>query len=194
MIKKFIASAIMFSTLAAAGPASATVYELYFLENQGTLTIDTEKAIGSWVNANLNATFSGAGLANFSANASPNGGNFPLAPFSSDIVISADSTYTAGGIVYRPNQVHQQKLLVEGDKGFNLWSWWGTPDCPNCQYIGDQKGVAYGIHASPSSSSSGGTDVPEPGVMGLMGLGVLGMAFGRRRRTKVNLNMAPALA
>lgn len=33
-----------------------------------------------------------------------------------------------------------------------------------------------------SSSSTGGTDVPEPGMLGLMGLGFIGLAIARRRR------------
>jgi hypothetical protein len=35
-----------------------------------------------------------------------------------------------------------------------------------------------------SSSSSGGTDVPEPGMLGMMGLGLLGLAYARRRKAR----------
>ncbi|NMN03925.1 MULTISPECIES: PEP-CTERM sorting domain-containing protein [unclassified Novosphingobium] len=35
---------------------------------------------------------------------------------------------------------------------------------------------------STTSSSTGGTDVPEPGMLGLMGAGLAGLAFVRRRR------------
>lgn len=35
---------------------------------------------------------------------------------------------------------------------------------------------------SSGGSSSGGTDVPEPGMLGMMGLGLVGLAYARRRR------------
>lgn len=35
-----------------------------------------------------------------------------------------------------------------------------------------------------SGSSSGGTSVPEPGMLGMMGLALGGLAFARRRQTK----------
>lgn len=35
-----------------------------------------------------------------------------------------------------------------------------------------------------TSSSSGGTDVPEPGMLGMMGLGLLGLAYARRRKAR----------
>lgn len=38
--------------------------------------------------------------------------------------------------------------------------------------------------STSSSSSSGGTSVPEPGMLGLFGLGVAGLAFWARRRTR----------
>lgn len=33
-------------------------------------------------------------------------------------------------------------------------------------------------------SSSGGTDVPEPGMLGIMGMGLLGLAYARRRKAR----------
>lgn len=33
-------------------------------------------------------------------------------------------------------------------------------------------------------SSSGGSDVPEPGVLGLMGLGLMGVGYARRRKRR----------
>lgn len=38
--------------------------------------------------------------------------------------------------------------------------------------------------STSGGSTSGGTEVPEPGMIGMMGLGLLGVAFARRRRRK----------
>jgi len=35
-----------------------------------------------------------------------------------------------------------------------------------------------------TTSTSGGTDVPEPGMLGMMGLGFIGLAAARRRRRR----------
>lgn len=35
-----------------------------------------------------------------------------------------------------------------------------------------------------SGGSSGGTDVPEPGMLGMMGLGLVGLAYARRRKAR----------
>ncbi|CDO38792.1 MULTISPECIES: PEP-CTERM sorting domain-containing protein [Novosphingobium] len=36
--------------------------------------------------------------------------------------------------------------------------------------------------SSGGSTSSGGSEVPEPGMVGILGLGLIGMAYARRRR------------
>ncbi|TYC90784.1 PEP-CTERM sorting domain-containing protein [Novosphingobium sp. BW1] len=36
-----------------------------------------------------------------------------------------------------------------------------------------------------SGGSSGGTDVPEPGMLGMMGLGLIGLAYARRRKRRL---------
>lgn len=33
-------------------------------------------------------------------------------------------------------------------------------------------------------TTSGGTDVPEPGMLGLMGMGLIGVAYARRRKAR----------
>ena len=35
-----------------------------------------------------------------------------------------------------------------------------------------------------STTSSGGTSVPEPGMLGMLGLGLIGVGYARRRRTR----------
>lgn len=196
MIKKFIASAIGLSALIAAVPASADLYEIN-MSDGSRVHIDTGTQIGKWIGAGINATFTGEGLSNFSL-AVPEGGE-GIRGADYGITLTPDSTFTRGGTTYFPTSVHPQRFKTgaatgHGDFGVMLWSYWGPAGCATCTDIGDYVVYANGWSSAVGSTTSGGTDVPEPGVMGLMGLGVLGMAFGRRRRTKVNLNMAPALA
>ncbi len=65
MIKTLCATAAALSALTVAAPASAAVY-LLGMENGTRVTIDTDRATGSWIGSQINATFSGAGLASFS--------------------------------------------------------------------------------------------------------------------------------
>jgi hypothetical protein len=56
-------------------------------------------------------------------------------------------------------------------------TWWG----------GSSGGCKWNCTGSTSSSStttstSGGTEVPEPGMLGIFGLGLVGIALSRRRR------------
>ena len=190
MIKKIIAGAVAFSALTMAMPASASIYTLN-MDNGSTVSVDTAKMVGSWIGAGINATFSGAGLANFTTAVPEGSAGLP----SADYVIKLDSTSTfqgANGTTYFPTNVHEQHFktgVASGLGAFSvlLWSWWGPAGCTTCTDIGDYTGRAASWSVA---TSSGGTDVPEPGMIGLMGLGALGLAFARRRRAKVSLNMA----
>ena len=189
MIKKIISSAAMMSALAVAAPASATVYQMS-LQDGTKVSINTDTAIGTWVGNGVNATFSGAGLANFSIDPTS---VLNIPSFMTNISITPGSTIVSNGTTYFANTTHQQMFeagaAAGGANALNLWSYWGTAACPNCTYLGDKTGTVAGARSYENPPS-----VPEPGMVGLLGLGVLGMAFARRRRVKVNLNMAPALA
>jgi hypothetical protein len=45
-----------------------------------------------------------------------------------------------------------------------------------------------------STSTSGGTDVPEPGMLGMFGLALLGLFFARRRKSVTGQQPRFALA
>ena len=189
MISRYITGAVALAAMAVAMPASAATY-LLGIDNGSKVTINTDTMIGTWIGSGINATFSGAGLANFSAS---------QPSFESNITIAPTSTITgSNGTVYSPNQVHQQVFktgtAAGGANQILLWSWWGTAACPNCQNIGDYAYTILGSRTVLPGTPGSGTEVPEPGMAGLLGLGMLGLAFARRRRTKVSLKLLPAAA
>jgi hypothetical protein len=49
---------------------------------------------------------------------------------------------------------------------------------------GGSSGGSSGGTSSSGGSTSGGTQVPEPGMVGILGLGLIGMAYARRRRAR----------
>lgn len=188
MVRKILVATASLAALALATPASAGIFK-YNLSNGGTLTIDSTAMTGSLIASDINATFSGAGLASFT-------GGFNIPTFGTNITIDPSSWRIVNGVTYVPNMNHQQMLETgnypgmwgAGTNQINLWSYWGTQACPTCNVLGDYLATATGY------STSGGTSVPEPGVAGLMALGLAGMAFARRRRAKVNFNFQPASA
>lgn len=194
MIKTLCATAAALSALTVAAPASAAVYFLG-MENGTHVTIDTDRATGSWIGSQINATFSGAGLANFSVGEPGANGSINLPLFAADVTVSPGSTITGNdGTSYHPNPVQQQMFKVEAGNVLNLWSFWGTTACPTCQNIGDYRVAAINVRSSSWPSSSGGTEVPEPGMLGLLGFGLAGLALIRRRPTAGMLRLGARLA
>jgi len=190
MIKKFIAGTVALSALAMAMPASAKVYELTMADSS-KITINTTTMIGTWIGTAINATFSGAGLANFSTGA---GGALDIPSFGTDVTIDPSSNLNIGGRIYNITpatpghaQMFEAGAVAGGKNVVNLWAVWSNATC-YCTY-GDFVNTVTGARSYGEPSP-----VPEPGVIGLMGLGVMGMAFARRRRAKVSLNMAPLAA
>lgn len=77
--------------------------------------------------------------------------------------------------------------LSESAFVFNAAGWMSVAHVqgisPNCSgWVGDY--IGEGGTAPSNSGSCGSTNVPEPGTLGLLGLGLFGMAAGMRRRRK----------
>ena len=114
------------------------------------------------------------------------GGASPMNMYS--IAIDPSSTISFGGHTYslvNPDSSHPDMLEFEGSY-IKLWAEWSAPGCASCQTLGDING---GISSSSGGTTSGGTTsggtaVPEPGMVGLIGLGVVAMML-RRRKTAV---------
>lgn len=129
-----------------------------------TLTVDTSAGTGSLVGNDVNVSFSGD-FSGFTGGSSPsNMYNISILPGSS-VTYQGNSYSETGG--------HQDMLTFLGTS-INLWARWQSASCPSCAILGDTVGNIS------SSSTSGGTSVPEPGMVGLMGLGVMALAFRRR--------------
>jgi hypothetical protein len=90
-----------------------------------------------------------------------------------DIAITPASSLSYLGNTYRVASGHQPMLELFGDN-INLWAVWNVPGCHNCPVLGD-------VLKNVSSSSTGGTQVPEPGMIGLLGIGAAALVWRRRR-------------
>lgn len=144
-----------------------------------TLTVDTAAGTGSLVGDSgaINIDFTG-NFAGFMGGATPmNMYNISIDPASSISLSGHNYVFDAAG-------GHQPMLEFLG-KTINLWAVWNAPGCASCSLLGDTV-------SNITSSSTGGTAVPEPGVAGLIGLGVLALAFRRRQATRGALQPATA--
>ena len=174
--KAMVIAACGSAALAVSNPASAALYT-YQQTNGDILTIDDTALSGSLKGSNIDVTFTSAAFAGFTGGASPTGS------FNLD---SLDGTRTVGGTAYSDNPSHQQVLKFlpnsNGDTKAHLWSWWGNPIVAG-DYI-----TTVGTY-TPPSTSSGGTPVPAPGMLGLLSLALIGLGFaGRRRKTVIKGN------
>jgi hypothetical protein len=153
-----------------ASSAHAAVYSYNLTGGSGhsvgnsVLSIDTTAGTGSVVGAAINAVFSG----DFSTFT---GGTAPTGMF--NIALTPASTITYNGKTYTPLFTGHQEMLDLFGTSVNLWATWSTPT--STVTLGDYvKNI--------SSSSTGGTSVPEPGMLGLMALGVIALGLSRRRQ------------
>jgi hypothetical protein len=164
--KATLAAGLMAATMAA--PASAAIYE-YTMTNGSVLTIDTDTSSATFKGNRIDATMTSSSFASFT------GGALPVFSF---VLDSLDGTRLINGQWVTDNPLyadttHPQKLISYGAGSggkVNLWAWWGDP-------------IIGGDYITYISSYR--ADVPEPGALGLMALGLGGVAFARRRRRKV---------
>ncbi|MCB2088108.1 MAG: PEP-CTERM sorting domain-containing protein [Sphingomonadaceae bacterium] len=179
--KKGIAGAIALTMAAVATPAQADIFS-YTMSNGSVLSINNETNTATFVGNNINTSMTSDAFATFAGGANP---------VFTAVLSSLDGTRLVNGQwltdnPYLADSTHPQKLIMESTGRVNLWAWWGNPIS-----AGDY--ITY--VTSYSVSTSGGTQVPEPGMLGLFGLAAAGVMFGRRRRkAKVTYsnNMAAA--
>ena len=160
---KTAAIAMAATTMVAAAPASAAIFE-YEMSDGDILTIDTDNGTGTWIGDDMNVSFEGDDLRSFQGGANPS--------FSFTLT-NMTGTRTIRGVDYTPtrqngNRFHPWMMKTTNSGRINLWSWWGDP-----VVAGD---YVRGIRDFRV------VDVPAPGVLGLFGLALVALGFGRRRR------------
>lgn len=165
---KKAAIAVAASSMVAAAPASATIFE-YTMTNGDVLTIDTVNGSGTWVGNNIDKSFTGD-FSNFQGGPNPS--------FMTELTsltgtrIIRGQTFTATN--RNGNRTHPFKLKTKNGHKFNLWAWWGDP-----VVSGDYIQKIKKFRVVPP------TDVPAPGVLGLFALALVALGFGRRRRSTI---------
>lgn len=169
-IKKLLAAAVALAAVSTAMPASAAIYT-YTMTNNSVLSIDSTAQSATFAGADINASMTSAAFAAFPGGALPN--------FTA-VLSSLDGTRLINGQQVTDNPLyatttHPQKLIMSGDN-VNLWAWWGNPIVGG-DYLTKIKSYTF-------NSTTGGTSVPEPGMLGLLGAGLAGLALARRNRRR----------
>ena len=161
---KMLAACAAFAFTAA--PAAAEIYT-YKMGNGDTLTIDSTSQSATWVGTKIDVSMTSADFGSFAGGEKPS--------FTATLS-SLDGTRIINGVTYTDNPLnadttHPQKLIMESTGKVNLWAWWGDPI----------KGGDY-IKYVASYTPPPPTSVPAPGMLGLLAIGLGGVAFARRRR------------
>ncbi|MEM7689523.1 MAG: PEP-CTERM sorting domain-containing protein [Pseudomonadota bacterium] len=166
---KTTALALAASGAVMAAPASASIFE-YTMNDGDILTINTENGTGSWVGDDIDTAFTGD-FSGFTGGRKPDF-MFTLATLTGTREIKG-KTFTPTNV--NGNRTHPFMLKTKNNgQKVNLWSWWGNP-----VVAGDYIRKIVGYKVVPP------TEVPAPGALGLFGLALVALGFGRRRRIKV---------
>lgn len=196
--KSFKTAAIILA-LSTTGIANAEIfsYDTTFGGAQTRLTIDTQLGTATYVGGGTNVTFSGADFSNFTSNDTNQ-----LFFFT-----GAQGVVNDRGRIFTPivdADSGEARLRFRNNGQSEIWSAALNEDGVRRNFDIDSAPLVLvpNVPAPPPSSTGGvtstggntstggvtgptggGTDVPAPGILGLLGLGLAGLAFGRRRKS-----------
>ena len=181
MNKTILASAAALGVIGAtAATAAIYTYDTNISNGIGdaTVTIDTDAMTATWTGANIDLVMTDSDLANWQPDLSTWG--------STNRVDSLSGTFTRYGTQYdaywSSSPKHTQFRL--GDSYSFLWMY--GRDSAGATFDFDGKGSSTTLTSSTTSTSgTSGTPVSEPGILGLFGMALGLLAFGRFRRRKV---------
>ncbi len=184
--------------LATTGIAHANTfsYDTQFGGANVRLTIDTVAGTASYVGGGTNVTFSGANFSSFTSIDTNDLFRFT----------SVSGVVNDNGRVFTPvidNRTGRARLRFRNNGASEIWSGALNEDGRRVNFdidsgpltlapvpssststggLGSTGGVGSTGGNPTGGSTGGGTDVPAPGAIALLGLGMAGLAFGRRRR------------
>ncbi len=166
----FSAVAAICLGVVASTPASAAIYN-YTMTNNDKLSINTATNSATFTGATINAAMVSSAFATFAGGAAPT-----FTAVLSDLTGTRliNGSWVTDNPLYSTT-THPQKLIMSGT-GVNLWAWWGNPITG-----GDYLTTIKSYTVDPGNP---GTSVPEPGMAGLLALGLGGLAFARRRKAQ----------
>ncbi len=178
-MKKALLTAGALAVMAAATPASAAIYKYETNIGNGIglteITIDTDAQTAKFQGRNIDLLMKDSDLANWKPDLTRWG--------TTNWVDSLSGTFTRYGRHYTAywssNPKRTQFRL--GDNYSFLWLYgrdrWGRT------FDFDGKGT-WTRYTSSTGGSSSGTQVSEPGALGLLGLALAALAFGQRGRRR----------
>lgn len=166
-----------------------------FSSSSTVLTIDTATGQGTIRGSNINATFTGD-FSGFTGGAIPSNFMADLNSLSGTRTINGQTLNVTDQTI----SPHPYKLVLDGQGGINLWAYWGggttygdyfatttgyTHPAPTSTSTGGLSST--GGTATPTGGTGGGTDVPAPGALLILGMGAAALAFGSRRKNKATI-------
>lgn len=154
-------------------PATATVHS-FSLNGGYTLTINSDTNEGSFVGGpvsnSVSVTFTSEAFSNFQGGLTPPSGKYILQTLEGKRIVD-------GADYYPLATAHDYQVVFDGTRGVNFWAVWrSATDTTHGDF---HLVIDHYTFAEPDPNV---TDVPEPGLLGLLTLGVGGLLFGRRRR------------
>jgi len=166
------------AAVALSNPASAALYtyDAYISNGIGNaqITVDSVAGTARYSGANIDLTVTSNSLVGF------NGTNRRSTRYRASGISGTFTRYGRTYNAYASTTPKYTQIALRNGRNF-LWTY--GRDNRGRRYDFDGKGSLR--HTGSTGGSTGGTPVPEPGVIGLFGLSLAGLWLGLRRRKTI---------